>query len=257
MFTIPSHLIDKLRQARKIVVLTGAGISAESGIPTFREAQTGLWAQYEPMELATPEAFRRQPQLVWEWYTWRRDLVSQARPNPGHYALVALARYVPHFTLVTQNIDNLHQQAGSQGVLELHGNIRRTKCSRENVVVTQWPDTTHVPPLCPHCGALLRPDVVWFGENLPGAILDGAIAAATECDLLFTVGTSGLVQPAASIPLMARQIGATTVEINPQHTPLTPQMDYHLSGPAGEILPALIAAAWPHSQNPPSTPDLP
>src|SRR5690606_17163074 len=132
---IPQSLVEQLQQAQHVVVLTGAGISAESGIPTFREAQTGLWAQYDPQELATPEAFRRQPQLVWEWYTWRRELIGQAKPNPGHFALAEMARHVPQFSLITQNIDNLHQDAGSQAVLELHGNIRRTKCFREGTLV--------------------------------------------------------------------------------------------------------------------------
>lgn len=243
--SIPNPLIKQLQQAQRVVVLTGAGISAESGIPTFREAQTGLWAQYDPQELATPEAFRRQPKLVWEWYAWRRELIGQAKPNPGHIALVKMSLRVPQFTLVTQNIDNLHQEAGSQDVLELHGNIQRTKCFGEGVIVMEWVETGDVPPLCPHCGDRLRPDVVWFGESLPGEILEQAIAAAAQCDILFSVGTSGLVHPAASIPLLAREHGALTVEINPQHTPLTPYMSYHLAGPSGEILPALIAAAWP------------
>ncbi len=243
------QLLQQLRTATHVVVLTGAGISAESGIPTFREAQTGLWAQYDPQELATPEAFRRQPRLVWEWYTWRRELIGHAQPNPGHRALVELAHCVPQFTLITQNIDNLHQNAGSQGVLELHGNIFRTKCFRENVIVAAWAETGDVPPLCPHCGGPLRPDVVWFGESLPQNILEKAIAAATTCDLLFSIGTSGLVHPAASIPLLAREQGAVTIEINPQPTPLTPRLDYHLAGPAGEILPELVAAAWPSLSN--------
>lgn len=241
----PPDLITNLQQAQRIVVLTGAGISAESGIPTFREAQTGLWAQYDPQELATPEAFRRQPRLVWEWYAWRRKLISQAQPNPGHIALAQMAQHVPHFTLVTQNIDNLHQLAGSPAVLELHGNIGRSKCFREGVIVTEWAETGAVPPRCPHCGDLLRPDVVWFGESLPQKILEQAIAAASQCDILFSVGTSGLVHPAASLPLLAREHGAITVEINPQRTPLTPHMSYHLAAPSGELLPELVAAAWP------------
>lgn len=241
----PPDLITNLQQAQRIVVLTGAGISAESGIPTFREAQTGLWAQYDPQELATPEAFRRQPRLVWEWYAWRRELISQAQPNPGHIALAQMAQHVPHFTLVTQNIDNLHQLAGSPAVLELHGNIGRSKCFREGVIVTEWAETGAVPPRCPHCGDLLRPDVVWFGESLPQKILEQAIAAASQCDIFFSVGTSGLVHPAASLPLLAREHGAITVEINPQRTPLTPHMSYHLAAPSGELLPELVAAAWP------------
>lgn len=240
---IPPALSQALAQARHVVVLTGAGISAESGIPTFREAQTGLWAQYDPMELATPEAFQRNPRLVWQWYRWRRQLISNTQPNPGHLALVEMAQAVPHFTLITQNIDNLHQAAGSTDVLELHGNIFRRKCFRENVLVEPWPESEEDPPLCPHCGGPLRPDVVWFGESLPRDVLERAIAAATSADLFFTIGTSGLVQPAASLPLMAHQAKAVTVEINPQATPLTASMSYHLAGPSGEILPQLVAAA--------------
>ncbi len=240
---IPASLSQALAQAQHVVVLTGAGISAESGIPTFREAQTGLWAQYDPQELATPEAFARNPRLVWQWYTWRRQLIGAAQPNPGHLALVEMAGMVPRFTLITQNVDNLHQDAGSTDVLELHGNIFRSKCFRENVLVASWPESEEGPPPCPHCGGPLRPDVVWFGESLSRDVLERAIAAAAAADLFFTIGTSGLVQPAASLPLMAQQAGAITVEINPQATPLTASMNYHLAGASGEILPQLVAAA--------------
>ncbi len=240
---IPASLNQALAQAQHVVVLTGAGISAESGIPTFREAQTGLWAQYDPQELATPEAFARNPRLVWQWYTWRRQLIGAAQPNPGHLALVEMAGRVPRFTLITQNVDNLHQDAGSTDVLELHGNIFRSKCFRENVRVASWPESEEEPPPCPHCGGPLRPDVVWFGESLSRDVLERAIAAAAAADLFFTIGTSGLVQPAASLSLMAQQAGAITVEINPQATPLTASMNYHLAGASGEILPQLVAAA--------------
>lgn len=236
----PAGLLEAIRQAQRVVVLTGAGISAESGVPTFRQAQTGLWAQYDPQQLATPEAFRHDPKLVWEWYSWRRELVRQAKPNAGHLALVELARRVPHLTLVTQNIDNLHQQAGSPAVIELHGNIYRTKCFDEGVLVESWPPTEQAPPPCPHCGGWLRPDVVWFGESLSAAALQSAMAAAEACDLFFSIGTSALVQPAASLPLMARQAGATVVEINPEETPLTAYTTYSLRGPAGVVLLALL-----------------
>ena len=160
--SIPAELIARLRQARRVAVLTGAGISAESGVPTFRQAQTGLWARYDPQQLATPQAFRRQPQLVWDWYAWRRGLVAGVEPNPGHFALAEIERRVPQFTLITQNVDSLHQRAGSRAVLELHGNIARTTCSREGRVVEAWPESDERPPRCPHCGAFLRPDVVWL-----------------------------------------------------------------------------------------------
>src|SRR5215469_12429556 len=158
--TISGALIQRLTTARSVTVLTGAGVSAESGVPTFRDAQTGLWAKYNPEDLATPRAFRSNPRLVWEWYTWRRTLVAGAKPNPAHFALVELERLVPEFHLITQNVDGLHQQAGSQKVIELHGNITRTKCFDEGTIVSKWAETGEVPPKCPDCGGLLRPDVV-------------------------------------------------------------------------------------------------
>ena len=244
-------LIESLHQARHITVLTGAGISAESGVPTFRDAQTGLWAKYDPQELATPQAFRRNPRLVWEWYAWRRELVSKAEPNPGHLALAGLERYlteyarrtplhVSSFTLITQNVDGLHQRAGSQNVIELHGNIHRTKCFDEGVIVDSWPPSDDVLPPCPYCGGYLRPDVVWFGETLPPQALAAAFAAAQTCDIFFSVGTSALVHPAASLPFEALKQGAIVVEINPDETPLTGRATYVLRGPAGQILPALF-----------------
>lgn len=242
---LSTALLETLRNAQYVVVSTGAGISAESGIPTFRDAQTGLWAKYDPQQLATPQAFRRNPRLVWEWYAWRRELIGRARPNPGHTAVAQLEQLVPRFTLITQNIDNLHAAAGSQSIIELHGNIERNKCFDENIVIEKWEETEEVPPRCPRCGGLLRPDVVWFGEGLPPDALQAAFTAAQSCDLFFSIGTSGLVQPAAQLPLEAAASGATTVEINPQPTPLSPYMDYRLEGASGEILPALLAAAWP------------
>jgi NAD-dependent deacetylase len=240
-----TQLIEALRTAKHIAVLTGAGISAESGVPTFREAQTGLWAQYDPQQLATPQAFRRDPKLVWEWYAWRRELVSRAEPNPGHLALAELERRVPQFTLITQNVDGLHERAGSQNIVELHGNIMRTKCFNNGRFVQSWPETDAIPPHCPHCGGLLRPDVVWFGENLPPDALETAVSSAQSCDIFFSIGTSSLVQPAASLPLEAVHAGALTVEINPQTTPLTAHVSIALTGTAGSILPGLVAAAFP------------
>lgn len=249
-FEVPSGLVEALRNARYAVVLTGAGISAESGVPTFRDVQTGLWARYSPEELATPAAFQRNPRLVWEWYTWRRELVARAAPNPGHVALVELEQRVPAFTLITQNVDGLHHRAGSRQVIELHGNIHRTKCLEEGIVVTSWMETDDVPPRCPRCGSFLRPDVVWFGEMLPPHALQAAIEVARTCDLFFSIGTSGLVHPAASLPYEALQHGAMFVEINPDVTPLTAHATYALRGPAGRILPTLVRAAWPVSHHP-------
>ena len=204
---IPAEIVDLLFAAKNVVVLTGAGISAESGVPTFRDAQTGLWAQYDPQELATPEAFRRNPQLVWQWYEWRRGLVTGAQPNPAHIALVDLERLVPHFQLITQNIDDLHQNAGSQLIIELHGNILRSKCYEDGQIIEQWDNDDHAPPHCPFCDGFLRPDVVWFGEALPHNALKAALIASQKCDLFFSVGTSSLVQPAASLAGHARPSG--------------------------------------------------
>lgn len=242
MTTIPLELVQKLRVAQQVVVLTGAGVSAESGIPTFRAAQTGLWAQYNPAELATPQAFQKNPRLVWEWYTWRRELVAQAKPNPAHFALVQMQKYVSQFTLITQNVDGLHQQAGSQAVMELHGNINRTKCFQQEHLVASWSPTEAIPPHCPYCGGLLRPDVVWFGENIPTLVFQSAREATEQCDMFFSIGTSSLVYPAALLPLIARQ--ATRVEINSEATPLTSQVHFTLRGSAAQLLPALINLTW-------------
>jgi NAD-dependent deacetylase len=236
---IPLALLDALVRGRRIAVLTGAGISAESGVPTFRDAQTGLWARYDPQDLATPEAFRRDPKLVWDWYAWRRQLVAAAKPNPGHFGLVRLQELFPDLILITQNIDGLHALAGSRGLIELHGNIWRIKCSAGCGVIASF-DRDAAPPRCPKCTAWLRPDVVWFGEPLPAAALERAQAAAAECDVFFSIGTSALVFPAADLPRLARASGALLVEINPDETPLTPLADFALRGPAGVVLPALL-----------------
>ena len=241
---IPPDLVQQLYEAQHIVVLTGAGTSAESGVPTFREAQTGLWAQYDPQELATPHAFQQNPRLVWEWYQWRRELVANAQPNPGHMALAEMEKLVPKFTLITQNVDGLHQRAGSKNIIELHGNITRTKCFDKGHVVTEWAETDEVPPRCPQCSSLLRPDVVWFGESLPYEALATAVSASQTGDLFLAIGTSAIVQPAASLPLEAVQRGIVTVEINPSTTPISRYMDFTLSGPSGKIIPAIVEAVW-------------
>jgi NAD-dependent deacetylase len=241
---LPQDLIEALRGAERVVALTGSGISAESGVPTFREAQTGLWERYDPQQLATPEAFDRDPRLVWEWYEWRRKLVSEAEPNPGHLALAELERRVPSFTLVTQNVDGLHERAGSRAVIELHGNILRSKCSREDVIVEPEDQDESTPPRCRHCGAFLRPDVVWFGEMLPAVAFEAASEATQRCDLFLSIGTSSLVYPAAGLPYEALENGATLVEINPGETPLTRRADHALRSPAGEMLPELVRGAF-------------
>lgn len=238
--TIPPELIEALQTAQHVTVLTGAGVSAESGVPTFREAQTGLWAKYSPEELATPQAFQRNPKLVWDWYAWRRELVSAAQPNPGHLALAELEDRLPRLTLITQNVDNLHRIAGNRNIIELHGNIYRTLCFEERTVVESWPEVDETPPHCPSCGGHLRPDVVWFGEMLPPDALETAYEAAADCDVFLSIGTSGLVQPAASLPIAALREGAVVAEINPDTTMLTSRIPYVLRGPAGEVLPELL-----------------
>lgn len=242
---IPESLARTVRDARHIVALTGAGISAESGLATFREAQTGLWARFRPEELATPEAFARDPKLVWNWYAWRRSLVRSARPNAGHHAFVRVAQHAPRLTLVTQNVDGLHRRAGSADVVELHGDISRTKCSSEGTVVEAYEEDGEMPPRCPGCGAYLRPDVVWFGEALPPAALDTATDAAARCDVFIAVGTSGVVFPAASLLPLALKAGATGIVVNPEPQPLTDhERVYHLQAPAAQALPALVEEVW-------------
>ncbi|HLX71787.1 MAG TPA: NAD-dependent deacylase [Verrucomicrobiae bacterium] len=240
--TIPGSLIQRLAAAQRVTVLTGSGVSAESGVPTFRDAQTGLWAKYKPEELATPTAFRRNPRLVWEWYAWRRKIVAEAKPNPAHFALVELARIAPKFHLITQNVDGLHQRAGSEKVIELHGNITRTKCFDEDTIISKWSDTGDVLPKCPHCGGLLRPDVVWFEEPLPESEISLAQQASGSCDVFLSIGTSTVVYPAAALPFLALKSGAIVVEINPQPTPLTEKAQFVLSGAAGAVLPELLAS---------------
>jgi NAD-dependent protein deacetylase/lipoamidase len=248
---IPSSLVEALRRARHVVVLTGAGISAESGIPTFRDAMTGLWARYRPEDLATPEAFRRDPRRVWEWYEWRRELVARARPNPGHLALVELARRVPRMDLFTQNVDGLHQRAGSREVFELHGNITRDRCfDRGHPAGPRAPDG-EAPPRCGICGSYLRPDVVWFGERLPERELETAWKSAERCDLFISVGTSGAVQPVASLVDLAHFGGATVVIVNPDESVFTAPGHILLQGPSGRILPSLVEETWPGRRSSP------
>ena len=243
---LEARVREALAEARSIVVLTGAGISAESGIPTFRDAMVGLWARFRPEDLATPEAFRRDPRTVWDWYAWRRERVASVAPNPGHDALARLERRAAArgaaFLLVTQNVDGLHAASGSRSVVELHGNIGRVKCFDRGHPALDWPRDVPGPPPCPQCGSPLRPDVVWFGEELPREGLAAALQATRGCDLFLSVGTSGLVEPAASLAFSALERGATVIEVNPQPTPLTPRAWAALAGPAGEILPRLVPA---------------
>ncbi len=238
---IPEALIDALQASRHVCVLSGSGISAESGVPTFREAQTGLWEKFDPHELATPEAFLQDPELIWRWYRWRRELVAKVEPNAGHRALVDLASQLREFTLITQNVDGLHQRAGSDNVIEFHGNIFEDRCFVEGCVVTDASDVSSAVPACPACGGQLRPGVVWFGEAIPEDALNKATAAASSCDLFISIGTSSLVWPAAGLAETARAAGARIVEVNPNPTPLSDMSDFCLSGNAGKILPELVS----------------
>lgn len=242
---IPKALAETLTSAKRCVALTGAGVSAESGVPTFRDAQTGLWSRYRAEDLATPEAFRRDPALVWRWYAWRRALVEAVVPNPAHLALAALEQRLPGFHLVTQNVDGLHRRAGNKRLLELHGDLFTTLCSAELHPVAQWQESGAAPPACPRCGAPLRPGVVWFGEMLPEPILSKALDLSAACQIFLSIGTSSLVHPAAALPLRALEAGAVVVEINPDPTPLSEAAHFLLRGPAGEVLPALLETAWP------------
>jgi len=232
-------LIEVLQEASRVAVLTGAGISAESGIPTFR-GEEGLWKKYRPEELATPAAFSQDPKFVWEWYDWRRGIFAQKEPNPGHKVIARWEETFPTFSLITQNIDGLHQKAGSKNIWELHGNIWKMRCTEEGTITENY-DTPlkEIPPLCPNCGALLRPHVVWFGESLSPTILQKSIQLSSECDVMFVIGTSAVVQPAASLPFEASEAGAKIVEINPDPTPLSLYADFSIRGKSGEILPLI------------------
>jgi NAD-dependent deacetylase len=233
------ELVDALLRANRVAVLTGAGISAESGIPTFR-GEDGLWNKFRAEELATPEAFSHDPKLVWEWYDWRRGIIAQKKPNPGHKVLARWENALPAFSLITQNIDGLHQKSGSKNISELHGNIWKVRCTKEGTVTENY-DTPlkEIPPRCSSCGALLRPHVVWFGESLSSSVLNAAFLISSSCNIMFVIGTSAVVQPAASLPLAAAEAGAKVVEINPDPTPLTSLADFSFKGKAGKILPMI------------------
>jgi len=238
-------LIDHLRSADRVAILTGAGISAESGIPTFRDPG-GIWEKFEPQELANVEAFLENPELVQGWYRHRRQVVEDAEPNEGHRALVRLEQHADLVTTITQNVDDLHNRAGSSEVVELHGNITRNYCTdceqdvdaaRIDAAIEDGQAAT-----CPECEGLVRPDVVWFGEMLPPDAMDRASEATTTCDVFLSVGTSTVVYPAARLPMLAKEAGAYVVEVNPDRTPISGNVDEYLAGPAGEVLPAILSA---------------
>jgi len=228
-----------LHDARSVVVSTGAGMSKESGIPTFRDAPNALWEEFDPEKLASPEGFLRDPPLVWRWYEERRRMISKVQPNAGHFAIARLEGHFDRFVVITQNIDDLHHKAGSKNVIEMHGNIFRYKCFDMDHPVDELPHGDDAPPKC-GCGSLIRPDVVWFGEVLPQSALEKAFAAIETCDVMVVVGTSGIVFPVAGFPSLARRAGARIVEINPEETSITPLADVFVKGPAGEVLPVLV-----------------
>ena len=229
--------LSVLKNAKSVVVSTGAGVSAESGVPTFR-GEEGLWKKFRAEELATFDAFQANPELVWEWYQYRREIINKIKPNPGHHAIADMQKLYDNFHLITQNVDGLHRVAGSENVVEIHGNIKRNKClDCDEINYDEY--FRKFPPMC-ECGGRLRPDVVWFGEMLPAVAIDMALGVSRACDLFFTVGTSGVVQPAASLPSLARQQGAFVVEVNIEPTELTFNVDQHFRGKSGEILPQII-----------------
>lgn len=234
-----SSLVEHLSSVQKVAVLTGAGISAESGIPTFR-GKEGLWKEYRAQDLATLSSFMKDPKLVWEWYDWRRNIIASKEPNPGHKTLAKWEQYFPSFVVITQNVDGLHQKAGSRNVLELHGNIWKLRCTEEGTLFENHEvPLKKIPPRCPHCGGLLRPHVVWFGESLPADTLNKAFTESSRCEVMFSIGTSAVVQPAASLPLKAAGSGAKIVEINPDSTPVTAYSEYSFRGASGELLPQI------------------
>jgi len=253
---IDPRIFNSLRAATRVVVLTGAGVSAESGIPTFRDKQTGLWENFDAAELATPYAFERDPGLVWGWYEWRRGLVLNSEPNAGHRAIAVMANHVPQFTLITQNVDDLHERAGSGDVLHLHGELSRPYCENCRQPYVHAAGFENLPqdgarlepPRCISCGAKIRPGVVWFGESLPERQWLAARDAARHCDVFLCVGTSSVVQPAASLTDMAANAGATTIQVNPNPTDADGSVTFTLRGPAGTVLPQLVTDTWPASR---------
>lgn len=231
-------VISKLKEAKKIIFVTGAGISQESGIPTFR-GTNGLWRKYDPMQLATIDAFYRDPKLVWEWYEDRRKNILEAKPNAGHIAIADLEKNKKVIVL-TQNIDGLHQRAGSSNVLELHGSIIRIKCIKCNFEDEIQSSFSDLPPKCGNCGSILRPDVVWFGEALPQDVWQKAIDYSSSCDVMIITGTSLVVSPANTLPLYAKQNGAMLIEVNPEKTIMSDEMDFSLRTTSAKGLPELL-----------------
>lgn len=255
--SVPEDVVALVRDARRVVALSGAGMSAESGVPTFREVQRGLWERFSAEELATTDAFEADPALVWTWYRWRQALIAAVEPNSGHRALAAWQQHLADqdgwLAVVTQNVDDLHERAGADVLGHLHGRIAAHRCADcaepAELPAPAYdgftaPPEPEQPPVCGACGeGLLRPDVVWFGEMLPAEAFDAATAAIRASDLILVVGTSGIVQPAASLPLLGLERGVPLIEVNPEETGLTEVMDFAVRGRSGEVLPRLLTAA--------------
>ena len=252
IISLPEQVLDRLRGAKHIALLTGAGVSAESGIPTFRDKLVGLWENFDPAELATPDAFRRNPALVWGWYEWRRAKVLCAQPNAGHRSIAKMAKLLPKLTLITQNVDDLHERAGNRDVLHLHGELAKPYCERCRALyvlpsgIPEMPPQGQriEPPACPLCGARIRPGVVWFGEGLPTRPWQSAVNAVQSSDVFLSIGTSAMVQPAASLIGMAAQARSFTIQVNPNPTEADDMVSFSLEGPAGRVMPAVLEAAW-------------
>lgn len=235
-----------IRSTKRLVIFTGAGVSKESGIPTFRDALDGVWEQYDPEELGTAQGFKKNPSRVWDWFAYRRNIAQDAQPNPGHFALAELTnRYEPS-VVITQNVDDLHERAGSWNTLHLHGSLFRFKCfdgcqgDPTPIILDDLPDADASPPKCPQCGGWVRPDVVWFREVLPENILNAAYQWVNQCDVMIVVGTTGLIIPAAHLPRIAHEQGAKIIEVNPAYSMITRYADVKLEAPAGEALPLVI-----------------
>jgi NAD-dependent deacetylase len=238
--TLPESVVERLRRAQRVVALTGGGIAAESHVPTFRDAHTGEWAAYDVSELATQQAYVRNPRLVWEWYDYRRRTAEALEPSPAHYALVDMEQFYPAFTLITQSIDGLHWRAGSRDLVELNGCLRRARCFEAGHILSSWEEVGEVPPRCPHCGSMLRPDVVFFGEGLPEWELRRARKAVEQCEVFLTVGTVGAIEPVASFPFVAKRFGALTIAIEPDDSVYSLMADFVIPLPPGAVLRELL-----------------
>ena len=253
----PDELVERLRDCREVLFFSGAGVSAESGIATFRDATSGLWSRFDPAELATSQAFERDPALVWGWYEWRRAQVLEARPNAAHRAIAALAQ-VRRISVVTQNVDDLHERAGSEVCAHLHGSLHHPRCFDCGRKAAHPPGIPQLapggeripPPTCSACGGRLRPGVVWFGESLPERDWGRAMEAVDRADMVFSVGTSSLVWPAAEIPHRAARAGRCVVQVNPRPTAIDEVADFNLRGPAGQQLPQLFERAFGNLPSP-------